>query len=230
MRGHRSVPVLGVQLLSLLITAALALPTPAARGQVRPGAPRSGERWLGAWVGASFSSPVGTRLGLTPDRRLFLVALRAQYLLAAAGPVALAATVDVFPLAVVTNNPKWYLVINPHTPTGPRSDRVESGRSAVIGTGISPIGLQVYTASTRGIRFYLGGSGGGLWFAREVPVPDARRFNYVFEVGAGAEIPIRTRYRVVAGYKFHHLSNARTAPQNPGLDGNVVYLGVLQRQ
>ena len=35
---------------------------------------------------------------------------------------------------------------------------------------------------------------------------------------------------VALGWKFHHISNAWTAPYNPGLDGNVVYLGVQRRR
>jgi hypothetical protein len=30
---------------------------------------------------------------------------------------------------------------------------------------------------------------------------------------------------VRAGYKYHHLSNAYTAPLNPGVDGHVLHAG-----
>ena len=31
---------------------------------------------------------------------------------------------------------------------------------------------------------------------------------------------------VLLGFKFHHMSNANRGRQNPGIDGNVVYLGL----
>ena len=53
----------------------------------------------------------------------------------------------------------------------------------------------------------------------------ARAFNYTFEVGGGVLWRIRPRDSLRIGYKFHHLSNLFTAPQNPGIDGAVFLLG-----
>src|SRR3712207_8938303 len=48
--------------------------------------------------GVSPDSPVGSRLGVTPDRQLLLAGLRAERVLAASGPFALAAAADLLPL------------------------------------------------------------------------------------------------------------------------------------
>jgi hypothetical protein len=69
-----------------------------------------------------------------------------------------------------------------------------------------------------------------LWFTRDTPVPDARRFNFTAEGGAGVEIPSRDGRALVVGYKFQHLSNAGTALQNPGFDTHLVYVGVMRRR
>src|SRR4051812_7522162 len=60
---------------------------------------------LGAWAGASFSSPGGHFLGGETDRDLFLAGVRAEWMLGARHRLALAATMDAIPLAVVTRNP-----------------------------------------------------------------------------------------------------------------------------
>ena len=64
-----------------------------------------------------------------------------------------------------------------------------------------------------------------VWFTREVPAAYSRAFNYTFEVGGGVLWRLRARNSLRIGYKFHHLSNAYTAPNNPGIDGAVLLLG-----
>lgn len=41
---------------------------------------------------------------------------------------------------------------------------------------------------------------------------------------------MHSRGSLLLGYKFHHLSNAWTAPRNPGLDGNVVCFGFVRER
>ncbi|NUQ21126.1 MAG: hypothetical protein HOQ09_09215, partial [Gemmatimonadaceae bacterium] len=86
---------------------------------------------------------------------------------------------------------------------------------------------------------YFAAAAGILWITRNTPEPETRRLNGTFELGGGLRIE-RTggaggagaggRYAWTLGWKFHHLSNAYTAPYNPGLDGNVIYLGVMRRR
>jgi opacity protein-like surface antigen len=156
--------------------------------------------------------------------------LRAEWVLEANGPLALAATADILPLVLVTHNPTYRdeEVLQPDGSL--RRVKTETGRALVYGAGLSPFGLQAYLAQVRGARVFGGGAVGALWFTRDTPVPDSRRFNLTFEYGGGVELPISETRTVVAGYKFHHFSNAYTAPRNPGVDGNVLYLGVMRRR
>jgi hypothetical protein len=190
----------------------------------------AGDRSAGAWIGLSPSSPVGSSLGTTPDRQLLLGGLRAEWILEASGPLALAATADILPLVLVTHNPT-YRDEDVLQPDGSmRRVKTETGRALVYGAGLSPLGLQVYLAQLHGARVFGGGAVGALWFTRDTPVPDLRRFNITFEYGGGVELPISATRTVLAGYKLHHFSNAYSAPRNPGVDGNVLYVGVMRRR
>jgi len=195
-------------------------------GQSRPALGR-GDRFIGAWAGMSPDSPVGDHLGITPGRRLFLMGIRAEWVLERAGPFALAATADLIPIAVLTNNPTYTSASV--VPDAADETKTVTGRSTVYGAGLSPAGLQLYFLRVRSIRMFAAGAAGLLWFTRNTPVPDARRFNFTFETGGGFEM-VRSRNSVVLGYKFHHFSNASTAPRNPGVDGNVIYVGLLTRR
>lgn len=210
----------------------LALALAVALGAARPAAaqdPPVPRRALGAWAGASFYALGGNFLGIETDRDLFLVGLRAEWRLASGHRLALAATVDAIPLAVVTRNP-YYTDHVVGFAISRRGDRVnlleQTGRGPVYGFGANPIGVELFGPGMRAVRPYLGAAAGFLWFTRNTPEPEARRLNATFEVGAGLRIARGKHHALLLGWKFHHLSNAWTAPYNPGLDGNVVYLGV----
>jgi hypothetical protein len=188
--------------------------------------PRRGERLLGGWIGASVAP--STRFGPIDDRHFIVAALRAQYLLDTFGSLAFAATVDVVPLAILSNTPTYDALSVPEPDGSFVTFKTVTGRSAVFGAGIMPAGLRFYTISTRPARLFFGGSGGLLWFTRDTPVPNARRFNFAVEGGAGAEFLSRDGRAVVVGYKFQHLSNGETAPLNPGFDAHLLYVGMMR--
>jgi lipid A 3-O-deacylase PagL len=203
----------------------------ASAGLGAQGAPawRPGDRFLGAWLGASFHSPVGTHLGGTPGRDLFLLGARAAYVLEAHGPAALTLTADLLPAIVVTDNPT-YEVRDELTPGGTTfTYKVVTGRGPVYGGGMS-LGLELSTAVWSRMRAFAGGAAGTVWFTRDVPVPDSRCFNFTFELGGGLQFIRGPRRAFMLGYKFHHLSNAGSAPKNPGLDGEVFYAGFIARR
>ena len=210
-----------------LATTPLITTTLAAQGadDVHPG-----DRTVGAWAGASFYAPVGTWFGHTPDRHLYLAGVRGEWVLESLGPFALATTIDVIPFAIVSNNPTYRVVEFSPTPTERTKIKEISGSAPVYGAGLSPVGLELFGPKIAGARLYVAGAAGGLWFTRETPEPNARRFNFTFEYGGGLRLPLHTGASLVLGYKFHHLSNAYTAPRNPGLDGNVFYLGFVRRR
>lgn len=187
---------------------------------------------LGAWAGASFYAPGGTFLGGGTNRDLYLAGVRAEWALASGRHFAVAATMDVIPLAIVTRNPYYTdrVVGYAVSRRGGRVDILEqTGRGPVYGFGASPVGLELFGPRVRAARPYLAAAAGFLWFTRNTPEPEARRLNATFEGGAGLRIARGERHALLLGWKFHHISNAWTAPYNPGLDGNVVYLGVQRR-
>jgi lipid A 3-O-deacylase PagL len=191
-------------------------------------APHRAERLIGGWVGASVAP--STRFGYIDDRRFVVAGLRAQYLLDTFGPVALASTIDVIPLAVLSNTPTYETLSIPRLDGTIFHVKSVTGRSAVYGAGIAPAGFQLYTRSVRPARFFIGASGGLLWFTRDTPVPDARRMNFTAEGGAGAELLSRDGRAVVVGYKFQHMSNGGTARLNPGFDSHLLYIGLMHRR
>lgn len=214
-----------LHLLALTLALGAARPAPA---QGHP-APRPS---LGAWAGASFYSPGGTFLGGETNRDLFLAAVRAEWMLASGRHLALAATMDAIPLAVVTRNPYYsdHVIGVAISRRGERVDILEQrGRGPVYGVGASPLGLDLIGPRIRAVRPYLAAAAGFLWFSRNTPEPEARRLNATFELGGGLRLDRGEHHALLLGWKFHHISNAWTAPYNPGLDGNVVYLGVQRR-
>jgi Lipid A 3-O-deacylase (PagL) len=187
-----------------------------------------GDRSFGVWAGASLSP--AALFGTITDRRLFLTGLRLEYVLGSANAVTTAYTVDVHPVAVMTNTPR-YGVQQVRARNGSLVTRtVETGRAADAGAGVSPLGLQFYSAPIGAARLFAGASAGGIWFNRDMPVAGARRFNFALQLGAGAELLSRGSGVLLVGYKFHHLSNAGTAPLNPGVDGHVFYVGLMRRR
>jgi hypothetical protein len=187
-----------------------------------------GQHGFGVWAGASLSA--SALFGKITDRRLFLSGLRYERVLESTGAVTTTYTLDVHPLAVVTNTPR-YVIQWLRAPNGALfPELIETSRASVVGAGISPLGVQFYSRSQGATRFFAGSSIGGVWFNREMPVFGARRFNFALQLGGGAEIASRSGGVLVVGYQFHHLSNAGTADANPGMDGHVVYLGVMRRR
>ena len=210
-----------------LATSPLTTSTLAAQGadDLRPG-----DRTVGAWAGASFYAPVGALFGQTPDRHFYLAAVRGEWVLESLGPFALATTIDLIPFAMVSNNPTYRAIDASPSPTTGTKLNATTGSAPVYGAGVSPAGLELFGPRIAGARLYLAGAAGGLLFTRATPVPNARRFNFTFEYGGGLRLPLRSGASLMLGYKFHHLSNAYTAPRNPGLDGNVFYLGFVRRR
>jgi hypothetical protein len=188
---------------------------------------RPGDLSLGAWIGGSANSPLVW--GDTRGRRLLLLGGRAEWVIEALEPYVMVATADFVPVALVTDNPTYRVESTPDDNGSLREEIVETGKEPVFGAGVTPLGLKIYLTAARKVRLYGAGALGALLFTRNTPTPDARRLNVVVEVGAGLEMERSARQSIVLGYKFHHLSNARSQ-NNPGIDSNVIYLGFLQRR
>jgi Lipid A 3-O-deacylase (PagL) len=178
-------------------------------------------RWeIGPYVGAARHSLVGTHFGVIPDRDHFFLGIDVTFNVVRRARWAFGFAPEVLPLVIVSNNPTYRTIS-----AGRDRFIVEDGRGPVTGFGVSPIALQGQVKVTSRLRLYAAGAMGAVWFTRDVPVIDSRAFNYTFEWGGGLRWQVRHREALRFGCKFHHLSNAYSAPQNPGLDAAVLLIG-----
>jgi opacity protein-like surface antigen len=167
------------------------------------------------YVGLAQRSPVGQEWGVTPDRSLLLVGVQLETVLLRIGNLRLRYASNVTPLAVL-----W------HTPS-PGSGEV--ARPRAMGAGLVPFGLALDYEHRTGARVFAQSGVGALWFNDVVPVDSASAFNVTIEWGGGVDVPIANGRALRVGYKFHHISNVYSAPQNPGVDGHLFYVGLRMR-
>ena len=140
--------------------------------------------------------------------------------------LSVSATSDLVPLVVITHTPT-YTTREVALPGGGTAQvREETGSKPVYGAGATPFGFKIRLGSSPKARLFAATSVGALWFTRNMPIPNAAKFNYSLEYGAGIELGALSKRVMILGYKFHHLSNANKAAVNPGLDSDVIYVGV----
>jgi hypothetical protein len=183
-----------------------------------------GNRHIGFWMGLSPNSRVGEFA--MPHRQLVLLGARAEWVIEALPSLTLAATSDIVPVAVITHTPTYTTRQVVFPGGGTTQLKEQTGNEPVYGAGGMPFGFKLLIGSSSNVRLFGATSVGGLWFTRDVPIPDGRRFNFSFEYGGGIEFGRRTQRTIILGYKFHHLSNANSAAVNPGLDSGVIYVGI----
>jgi len=207
-----------------LVICILALSAAAVRAQPADSPDIQSPKWeLTPYVGVAVGSPAGTYLGIIPDRNHLFLGIHANVLLRRTPRWTLGYAPEVVPLLVVSGNPSYRQV---QVPWGIQYVPDRSG--PVAGFAVSPIGLEAQLRIRPRWGAYAAGAAGAVWFSRDVPVPFSRRFNYTFEYGAGVMWRSGERISLRAGYKFHHLSNAYSVPNNPGLDGHVFLVGVTR--
>jgi hypothetical protein len=206
-----------------ILSTAVALSAQAAASQASSSS--SGGEWprwrIGPYVGIARHSPGGHRFGLISGRDHLFLGVRAVRTLATAGRVGFGYAPEVVPLLLLSNNPSY----GAFTTSDGQTIRFEQGRGPVGGIAVSPLGLEGAARFGRRWEGYGAGAMGVVWFTREVPGLYARAFNYTIELGGGLRWEYHAGSSLRFGYKFHHLSNADTALANPGLDGNVFFLG-----
>ena len=184
------------------------------------------EARLGAWVAGTVAA--GSVLGALPGGRLTLAGLRYTRRLiprARQGPAPFDApnltyTADLIPVAHL------YLPAEAVPDLFYLEGDSQSTPLSTYGVGAYPLGLQITFHFREGVRPFVAGHTGGLYFSE--PVPDAlgRHFNFAAGVGAGVEVSLPRRTSVTLGYRYHHLSNGFRGSINPGLDANLLYLSV----
>jgi len=222
MRSHRLITDFSILLMLLAFTSkssaqqiegALAPASSAASPQsTDEGIQKRDNEW-GVWGGISFDAP--TVAGTTPSARFGSLGLRYGRVLAASQTIAFEWTIDVVPVAILSND---RFVFVPGT-------GYVGNRKTVYGAGVSPIGLKFNFRRDRRVQPFGQATGGFLYFSQQVPVAGASQYNFTFDLSGGVQIVNRNRHSFTIGYKFQHISNGSTAPLNPGVDAQMIFGG-----
>lgn len=211
----------------ILLLTLIAAPAASASGQWARRIER-GDRYFGGSAAASFYTNGGAHFAEIRDRNYFTANLRAEWVLETAGPFALASTLDVVPVAVVSR--RAGTLRDCWTDVAGRAHCQTADARATYGSGANPLGIKLYLANRSRARLFTAGSVGMLWFNRDMPIAGSRRMNFAVDYGGGVEVNTVAASAVVIGWRFQHMSNGYTSPLNPGLDVNVLYLGLLRRR
>ena len=175
-----------------------------------------GSNEFGVWGGISFHAP--TLIGKTPDARLGNIGLRYGRVLATTKNVAFEWTIDVIPVAVLSN-PRLTFV-----PSG-SGFVITQSRKSVYAWGAAPIGLKFNFRRERRVQPFGQATGGFLYFNEDVPVAGAARFNFTYDFSGGIQIVNRDHKAFTIGYKYQHISNGYHSNINPGVDTQMIFFG-----
>jgi opacity protein-like surface antigen len=133
-----------------------------------------------------------------------------------------------YPLDLCSPVTTPYSVINDSSGTPVTYSGTETvsckGRRWVMGEAISPIGFQWNFMPRKKLQPIFSGHGGYMYSTKPVPDQNAGSFNFTFDLGAGFELYRSKSRSIRAEYRYHHISNAGTAQQNPGIDNGVFQL------
>lgn len=91
------------------------------------------------------------------------------------------------------------------------------------GFGFSPVGFELEYELSRFIGFISSTSGYFIYIRDTFPTDKGRKLNFAFDISPGFRLKIIEPISVVMGYKFHHISNAQTGEENPGIDSNFLF-------
>ena len=191
-----------VSLLATTIFMAIFLSTSAV-AQEQPRAYSEYTYWFGGAFenGHAFSSTIGARN--------YQLESRYERLIYSRGPLSVRWVFDAVPMALVGDR---------YTSTG--------RRAYSYGIGGSPIGAQVNFVHFRRVEPFLTSGGGFLYFNHRM-FGTTQQFNFTAQLGGGVQLFTSSRRTAIdLGYKYHHISNANLANQNPGLDSHMLFIGL----
>lgn len=97
---------------------------------------------------------------------------------------------------------------------------------APTGFGGSPIVLTRRFAASRRFAPFTSVTGGALWFTERVPTTQAARFNFTASYELGVRLGTTDSPGITVAYRFHHISNAGTAGENPGVASHLITVGI----
>ncbi len=95
------------------------------------------------------------------------------------------------------------------------------GRQNTYAAVLAPLGARIGVLPRRRVQPSFAINLGLVFSARDIPVDDAERFNFMFEFGPGVQVYSSARSSLRLEYLYHHVSNAHLGNQNPGVDQGV---------
>lgn len=184
-------------------------------------------------VGLPFLHDVGPRLAFVRDRKVAMASWRREHAIDRTG----GAIVYYFevPVAVVIppRVPGTYQCVGVGGASGvgyaQRCPDVDQSKRPVWGVGFNPIGLRIRPSTPSPVRPFFGLALGAAVFDRHTPVARASAINFAGSFDVGAEVARGSGGYAMVAWRFQHWSNAGTAQRNPGLDANILYMGLGRR-
>lgn len=95
-----------------------------------------------------------------------------------------------------------------------------------VGFGITPFGLTIKKKLNTVFSYRLSSSGGFMLMNKKFPTDKGRKLNFTFEISPEIILETKKSISLSFGYKFHHISNAQTGSENPGLDSNFLFISL----
>lgn len=88
--------------------------------------------------------------------------------------------------------------------------------------------LRWHLVTTDNWSFYIDGGAGLIWFNDEFPSRGTHQ-NFTPQLGLGFTLRLSDHARLMAGARWHHISNANKSgiDRNPGFDGVMFYGGIM---
>jgi len=131
--------------------------------------------------------------------------------------------------------PAFLLSIPPGTVSAPPESGVPSTDSEAsvyrkgldtYGVGANPVGLRITYRVAKRVQPFIAGSTGLVYFLQSVPNERGKHLHFMFDVGVGVQVVLTPDLILTAGYRYYHLSNGFRGQINPGIDENLLHLGV----
>jgi hypothetical protein len=110
-------------------------------------------------------------------------------------------------------------------PALPDSTRPTSDFRA-LGLGLTPVGLELAGSAAARFRPFASGHTGFIYFFAPVPDRQGKSVNFTASVGIGLRVRVVDASMLTVGYRYHHTSNGFRGQINPGVDANLLYVGI----
>lgn len=185
---------------------------------------------LSVWGGGSVTT--ADLIGNIQRAQVGIIGLRYHRLLVPPTPDSgrhgptLTYTVGVFPAFLVSIPPETVSVPPGGGPSTDSETSVYQQGLDTYGIGASPAGLRITFRPANRVQPFLAGSTGLVYFVDALPNERGKHLNFMFDVGAGVQVVLTSNLILTAGYRYLHLSNGFRGQINPGIDANLLHLGV----